>query len=154
MPGGANWPPPAYNPQSGLFYVKYRESESRVIAEDAEYSPGALFLGGRDGANAKTVLHLAAIRGAAGTVVWDKVFDSQGHDFWDKSGVLTTASGIVFTGDSQGRLIALDTESGEQLWTYSLGGQMAMAPMTYLYNGLQEVAVISAGSVMAFSLVN
>lgn len=152
--GGSNWPPPAYSPLTGLFYVKYRESQNRVFAETPHYVAGIPFLGGSVSGKARSVLHLAAIRALTATVAWDKTVERGGHDFYDKSGVLATSSGIVITGDSEGRLVIFDAESGKDLWSYSLGAQMAMAPITYLYNGSQEMAIISAGSVMVFSLVN
>jgi hypothetical protein len=36
----------------------------------------------------------------------------------------------------------------------TLGAQIAMAPITYVYNGSHEIALISSGSVIVFSLVN
>jgi outer membrane protein assembly factor BamB len=60
----------------------------------------------------------------------------------------------AWTGDSQGRLLVLDAASGEEIWQYRLGGQIAMPPITYLYKGSQEVAVISGGALFVLSLVD
>jgi alcohol dehydrogenase (cytochrome c) len=40
------------------------------------------------------------------------------------SGVLTTASGLLFSGDGDGNLIALDSRSGKLLWHYQMGATL------------------------------
>ena len=37
------------------------------------------------------------------------------------SGILSTASGLVFSGDGDGNIIGLDSRSGKYLWHYNLG---------------------------------
>ncbi|WP_410962241.1 PQQ-binding-like beta-propeller repeat protein, partial [Salmonella sp. SAL4355] len=37
------------------------------------------------------------------------------------SGVLTTASGLLFSGDSDGNIIAFDSRTGKDLWHFQLG---------------------------------
>ena len=64
------------------------------------------------------------------------------------SGVLTTASDLLFTGGREGYLQALDARTGKLLWKASLGGQMPSAPMTYAVDGKQYVATI-AGQILA-----
>ena len=63
------------------------------------------------------------------------------------SGVLTTASDLLFAGGREGYFFALDARTGELLWKTSVGGQVAAGPMSYSVNGKQYVA-ISAGSVL------
>ena len=38
------------------------------------------------------------------------------------SGVLSTASGLVFAGDHDGTLMAVNAETGRVLWQYRMGG--------------------------------
>ena len=40
------------------------------------------------------------------------------------AGLLTTASGLIFSGDGDGNLLALDSRSGKLLWRYQLGATM------------------------------
>ena len=40
------------------------------------------------------------------------------------SGVLTTASGLVFAGDGDGNLMAFDSRTGKNLWHYQMGVAM------------------------------
>jgi alcohol dehydrogenase (cytochrome c) len=109
-----------------------------------------LFFGGRveETQNQSIRTVLTAIR-RTGEVAWRKL---DNVPELNKSGVLTTATGLVFSGDSQKRLLVLDAGNGNEIWHYPLGGEMAMAPITYLYEGSQELAVISGGSVFVMSI--
>ncbi len=51
------------------------------------------------------------------------------------SGILTTASDVLFTGGRQGYFHALDARTGKLLWKVAAGGEIAMGPMTYEVNG-------------------
>ncbi len=68
------------------------------------------------------------------------------------SGILTTASDLLFTGSREGYFQALDARTGELLWKASLGGQIVNGPITYEVAGKQYVAVISGHSLVAFAL--
>ena len=63
------------------------------------------------------------------------------------SGILTTATDVLFTGGREGYFQALDARSGKLLWNASLGGQVAAGPISYSVRGKQYVA-IAAGSVL------
>jgi alcohol dehydrogenase (cytochrome c) len=86
-------------------------------------------------------------------------------DAWFTSGVLTTASGLLFsgtTGDiysgpvaarlSDGYLYALDARTGAQLWRTSLAGSIQGSPITYAAGGTQYVAVSAGNFLFAFAL--
>jgi alcohol dehydrogenase (cytochrome c) len=68
------------------------------------------------------------------------------------SGILTTASDLLFTGSREGYFQALDARTGELLWKASLGGQIVNGPITYEVAGRQYVATISGHSLVAFAL--
>jgi len=70
------------------------------------------------------------------------------------SGILTTASDLLFTGGREGFFHALDARTGKLLWKASLGGQIVNGPMSYEVDGRQYVAVISGNSLVAFALRN
>jgi alcohol dehydrogenase (cytochrome c) len=65
------------------------------------------------------------------------------------SGMLTTASDLLFTGGREGYLHARD---GALLWKISLGGQIVMAPVTYMVDNVQYVTVISGNAMATFAL--
>ena len=69
-----------------------------------------------------------------------------------RSGILTTASDLLFTGARSGYFQALDARSGELLWKASLGSQIINGPVTYEVDGKQYVAIISGHSLSTFAL--
>ena len=68
------------------------------------------------------------------------------------SGILTTASDLLFTGGREGYFQALDARTGALLWKSNLGGQIVNGPMTYAVDGKQYVATIAGHSLVAFAL--
>ena len=67
-------------------------------------------------------------------------------------GMLTTASDLLFAGGREGHFHALDARTGELLWKASLGGQVAMAPVTFMVDGVQYITVISGNAMATFAL--
>ncbi len=63
------------------------------------------------------------------------------------SGVLTTASGLLFVRGREGYFHALDARTGALLWKIDIGGETAAGPMTYQVDGKQYIAVGLAVSV-------
>ena len=82
-----------------------------------------------------------------GEAVWS--YDQ--YDVSD-SGMLTTASDLLFTGGREGYFHAIDARSGDLIWNVNLGGQIVMAPVTYMVDGIQYVSVISGNSLSTFAL--
>ncbi len=68
------------------------------------------------------------------------------------SGMLTTASDLLFTGGREGYFHALDARTGEELWKAALGAQIVMAPVTFMVGGVQYVSVISGHTLVTFAL--
>ena len=68
------------------------------------------------------------------------------------SGILTTASDLLFTGGREGYFQALDARTGALLWKASLGSQIVNGPITYAVDGKQYVATISGLSLVVFGL--
>ena len=53
--------------------------------------------------------------------------------------MLTTATDLLFTGGREGHFHALDAWTGELLWKAGIGGQIVMAPVTFMVGGTQYV---------------
>jgi alcohol dehydrogenase (cytochrome c) len=68
------------------------------------------------------------------------------------SGVLTTASDLLFAGGREGYFWALDARTGEELWRANVGGDVASGAMTYAVNGRQYVSVSAGSSLFTFAL--
>ena len=69
-----------------------------------------------------------------------------------ETGVLTTASDILFSGGREGNFFALDARTGEPLWKVGLGSSVASGPMTYSVDGHQYVAVCAGNVLYVFGL--
>ena len=142
--GATNWMSPSLSPQTGLLYVDTHRSFSLYYAYDTGKPEG---FGGRD-VTVWSECFLRAIDYQTGKSRWV-------HDLgsgWDWAGVLSTAGGVVFTGDVHGNVLALDAETGETLWHVFAGGQAEGPPITYELDGRQYVLVGAHGVVYAFAL--
>lgn len=80
-----------------------------------------------------------------------KVWEFKTTDVSD-GGIVTTASNLLFTGNREGNVFALDATNGKLLWTLYLGGQTVASPMTYMVNGKQRVTIAVGHTLYTFGL--
>ena len=168
--GGTNWYSPSFSPRTELFYVSTWEDYATIFRREfQEYVPGRTF-GGGGGRQLLPVPNAPGVRigrttpinnwtNAAGYGALKAIDPRTGQTKWtfdqfdvSDSGLLTTASDLLFTGGREGYFHALDARTGEVLWKASLGGQIANGPMTYAIDGTQYVTVISGNSLVTFGL--
>lgn len=149
--GVTNWPPPAYSPDTGLFYVP--ESDSYAMYYLTETDPrGAMGLGGKEEIGLGSLgSYLTAIDPKTSKVVWRHKYPSVGGGGGGLNGVLTTAGKLLFQGDTAGDLVAFDPANGKPLW-HSHIGNVSNAPETYLLDGHQYVLAAAGDSLFAFTL--
>jgi acido-empty-quinoprotein group A len=145
--GGTNWPPPSYNPDTGLFYVNAARGYSIAYLTDTEEQPEGY--GGRGG-GLITEAVLEALDVKTGDVVWSHAYPSGtfGTSF---AGILTTAGKLLFTGDPSQNLIAFDPSSGKILWHYRLAQNVSNGPSTYMLDGKQYLIVGASDTLYAFA---
>jgi alcohol dehydrogenase (cytochrome c) len=72
-------------------------------------------------------------------------------DFTD-AGILTTKSGVLFSGGREGYFYALDAATGELLWKANLGGRIISGPITFSVDGKQYVSINAGNAVVTFGL--
>ncbi|MEQ1579750.1 MAG: acido-empty-quinoprotein group A [Steroidobacteraceae bacterium] len=145
--GAANWPPPSYSPDYGLFYVPV--AESWAMYYKAETDPrGAMGLGGKEELNVTAEAFLIAIEPKTGKVAWTVHYPSAGRI---ANGILTTKGRLLFSGDTAGNLVARDPANGTPLWHTQLGN-VSNAPQTYMLDGKQYILVASGDELNAFYL--
>ena len=65
---------------------------------------------------------------------------------------MATAGGLVFSGSNEGNFFALDASTGKALWQFQTGGFIRAAPITYMVDGKQRVAIVSNNAVIVFAL--
>jgi alcohol dehydrogenase (cytochrome c) len=66
--------------------------------------------------------------------------------------VLTTDSGLTFTGDGLGNALALSTSDGKTLWHAGTGAGMQTSPISYELDGRQYIVFGSGGVMFAWAL--
>jgi len=59
------------------------------------------------------------------------------------AGMLATDGGLLFTGRMNGEFIALDSATGQTLWSFKTGSGINSPPITYTHQGRQYVTVLS-----------
>jgi alcohol dehydrogenase (cytochrome c) len=150
--GATNWPPPAYSPDTGLFYVPSSDNYSMYYLTETD-PRGAMGLGGKDELGVATLgSYLTAIDYKTGKVAWQHKYPAGGAGGGGGgNGILTTAGKLLFAGDRGGSLVAYDPANGKILW-HSRIGQVSNAPETYMLDGHQYILVAAEGSLFAFTL--
>jgi alcohol dehydrogenase (cytochrome c) len=136
--GMTNYRSPSFDPKTGLFIVSASPSYSVYFSKPAD---GVYGWSGADyGVWGKGVLE--AIDYRTGKIKWSHELGRRAG-----SGVLTTASGITFSGDGEGNFLALETATGKTLWHAGTGSQIASTPISYELDG-KQVVLMSSGSVL------
>lgn len=134
----------AYNPDLGLVYVASVEACQHFQTGISAFVKGMPYLGGMplpvDVDAGKAYGHMTAIDSATGEVRW-RYMDRNPM----MAGALSTAGGVVFTGNSEGFALALDSKTGDLLWKFRMGGVVRSQPVAYELDGETYVAIGAGG---------
>jgi alcohol dehydrogenase (cytochrome c) len=148
--GATNWMSPTYDPQTQLFYITAREQCDIFSTAPQPYEAGHAYYGSAYFPNDDAAPFwgvLRAIEPATGKIKWEWKHPSP---TW--SGVLSTAGGLVFTGDAEGNFIALEAATGKALWHFQCGASVYSSPMSYAIEGKQYVAIAAGSALFTFTL--
>src|SRR5581483_4768036 len=140
--GATNWFPPSFNPQTGLFYVNASQNYSVFYLTAEGKAEG---FAGRDNGLPGEKGFTLAIDYKTGRICWR-------HDGDSNAGLLSTAGGLLFTGDTLGHLLALDSNGGRALWHVNTGEYVGNGPMTYELDGRQFVVFGAGDALYGFAL--
>jgi alcohol dehydrogenase (cytochrome c) len=147
--GTVNWQPPAFSPDTGLFYVPEGNGFSIFYLTDTD-PRGSMGLGGKEEAYVGVPgNYLSAIDYKTGKVAWRHKWYGNGGG----GGLLATAGGLLFAGDGMGNFVAHDSKTGKPLWHTRIGN-VSNAPGTFLLDGKQYVIVATGDTMWAFVLNN
>ncbi len=141
--GGTNYRSPSFDPATGTLLVSASDAFAIYFFKPEHGASG--WAGADYGVHARGVLR--AIDYQTGAIKWS-------HDLSGGSGaagVLTTASGLAFTGDSAGNALALRTADGKTLWHSGLG-RVGNTPITFELDGRQFVLFGGSSVLYAFAL--
>jgi len=177
--GGHNWQPMSYNPGTGLVYIPVLESGALFgptgepfIHQKGQWNIGAAYIDvdreTSDGDLPQGWPSLNSLRAGEPDPLpriflkaWDPI---QQAKVWevettvrgavtatrgDPSGVMSTASGLVFQAQVDGRLLIFDARTGERLRSIDVGSRIVAAPMTYRIGGDQYIALLGTNMTAA-----
>ena len=165
--GGTNWYSPSFSPRTGFFYIPAWENYASIYAPSpVQYKEGTVFTGGGPqnlqpvpGAQGRTRGPINSWTDAAGHGAIIALDPATGQQKWKftmtdvtDSGILTTASDLLFTGGREGFFQALDARTGALLWKTNLGSAMNSGPMTYRVGNRQYVVAVAGLSLFTFAL--
>jgi alcohol dehydrogenase (cytochrome c) len=131
----------AYHPGKNSLYVPFHDqclSMEAVNSSTTGYGRRVGVL--RPGADPKAYMGIAKIDVATGEM---RVIYSQPQG--TNGSALTTAGDLVFFGDLNRRLRALDADTGKVLWETVVGGMIMNSTISYAVNGKQYVMVYTGG---------
>ncbi len=142
--GAKNWPHAAFNPNTGLLYANtYHSYSTFKFTPLDEYKPGFRYTGIENiyppTPTDEPAGHMEAIDPLTAKPKWRVPL--VGHR--NASAMLATGGGLLFTGKFSGEFIALDADTGAQLWSFKTSSGINAQPITWTKNGKQYVTVLS-----------
>lgn len=156
--GGKDWPPEAWNPKTGLFYIPANNNLCAELpeAEPTKYKKGDLYIGYpiegvlgslryRDGKAPSSIGEIQAWDLKTGKQVWTHKFPG-----FTWGPLLTTGGNLLFTGGTNDRKFrAFDARNGKVLWETATPSGVTGVPSAFEVDGEQYIAVLSGWGVDA-----
>jgi alcohol dehydrogenase (cytochrome c) len=148
LAGGSSYTSPSFDPVRHLFFVSARETCQVFISypPPEKYELGSMVMGGgsrnRGGSGVLRALDPVTMQKK-----WEVPYGEPSY-----SGVLSTASGLVFAGDDEGTLMAVHADTGKVLWRHQLPGMFWGAASTVMVDGRQLVLMPAGQTLTAFVL--
>ncbi len=133
--GGADWNHQSFSPRTGLVYTGMgyvASAHSLTEAANGLRPPGEYQTGAVVAVDPKTNL-----------VRWKKRMP---YSLAHGNGILTTRSDLLFIGQPDGNLIAMDAHNGAELWRFQTGAAISASPVAYEIDGEQYIAVYAGGT--------
>jgi alcohol dehydrogenase (cytochrome c) len=137
---GTNSTLSAFNQRTGMLYLNSWEILRVMKFVDEKLIIGAGYTGIETSSKIPEITgYHVAMNPLTGKTAWKIPL----RDFAVSAGTLGTDGGLLFTGKLTGEVIALDQDSGKQLWQFKTGSSVNAPPVTYTYKGVQYVSVLS-----------
>jgi alcohol dehydrogenase (cytochrome c) len=150
--GGKNWMPMSWDPgrQLAFFNTINLGMKIKYVQQTRPGGPNwwlGLELGGFPAPEDGNRGSLVAWNPATGRKVWE--VNSKAPNW---SGVLSTASGLVFVGTQTGLFKAYDAKDGKQLWQFQTGSGITGLPIAWERDGKQYITVTSGSATVYAAL--
>jgi alcohol dehydrogenase (cytochrome c) len=137
MSGGNNYWPPSYSPKTRLMYIPSMSSCNEATLDQESITKGVFF----------SLKFRSIERNDSDLIAVDPftgdIKKTVHADYPNNSGALTTGGGLVFTGLTDGTLIAYDDTTLAELWKINVGSGFNAPPMTFETGGKQYVAILT-----------
>ncbi len=172
--GGADWGGGAFDPDTGVLYVKVNDDPTLIYPDVTDADGHAPEVGPNDGGDVSLFLHhripvlkppyayIDALDLNTGQMRWQVPFGDNAalrhHAALNgatlpahlgavgTAGVMVTRGGLLFAGGGDEAFHALDKRTGADLWSYPTGGlKTTGTPMTYRLGGRQFVVIAVGG---------
>jgi len=164
--GATEWTPDAFSPDTGYMYLGGQDHGYDYAAVDYDYNEdepaiqtGGSKIGLSEDWRDEVENYIVAINPATGEVEWKHQYETVEGDpgFFARSGGVTVTGGnVAFGGSSDGKLVALNAETGDHLWEDKVSDTfrgITAAPMTWDDMGeeKQYVAIASQDGIAVYS---
>ncbi|MCW5695627.1 MAG: PQQ-binding-like beta-propeller repeat protein [Bauldia sp.] len=139
--------PPAYDPERQLVFNTSPDSSCFTgirVEFDMDWPVEERF--GAQGLGGPLGLADSGYRINATSATTGEIVASTDLAVESRSGLLTTAGGLVFIGDSVGMFQAYDADTLQLVWSVNLGAQLVSPPFSYAVDGKQYIAIQSGGA--------
>jgi alcohol dehydrogenase (cytochrome c) len=132
--------PMSYHPGENAMYIPYVDNclDMTALAPGAAYQPELRKAVRRPGSDPDKWGGVAKVNMTTGKV--DRIYEGKLPGI---GATLATAGDLVFWGDLDRKLRALDARSGRVLWETSLDAPVSSSTITYAVDGKQYVAVLT-----------
>ncbi len=141
--GGVEWSVMAVNPELALTYAVNLHQPMTYQVESSPYPDGKLWLGGAFKVipDLESFGNITALDYNTGKIKWQKKTPLP-----MMGGALTTAGGLMFTGEGDGWFRAYNAENGDVLWSFFAGAGVNAPPASYSVDGKQYIVVGAGGN--------
>lgn len=140
--GGKNWYHAAFDPTKNIIYTNSLNMASSYTWTKAEFKPGQRYMGitpsKHEPIPGEPHAYMKAIDPLTGKMRWEVPLEAAN---W--SSMLVTAGGLLFTGRSSGEFVAIDADTGKQVWQFQTSSGINANPVTWTRDGRQYVTVLS-----------
>ena len=137
LDGGKEWHPATYSDRTNLIYIPFIDSSMNIEIKKQEFKRGKWWLASKTLQANPYTGGLKAFDATTGELIWTRP-----QSYPATSGLVSTAGGLVFSGNAAGYFEAVDDETGETLWRHNVGAGIHGNPTTFTVDGKQMVAIV------------
>jgi quinohemoprotein ethanol dehydrogenase len=147
--GGDNWPPSSFDPEKDMYVVCSQSGALGLVTPPKleKYVEGQNYIGSDTVVSSgfDTTGFVTAYDMSTGKIAWQN--ELKGESCY--SGTVTTAGGLLFVGHNDGNLVAYNSESGEELWSFQTGAGANTTVTPFEDEGEEKIAIYAGGNSLA-----